>query len=172
MNIAKAFVERNRLKKFITEKSYFLQVTQVGHPKEEGERSWVETDNVDLDTLLEVVLSAKDALTKFNIAIDAANAKGGRKILDELEGLKAQQSTLKNLYDKIRQFKAKELVQLDGQAVLVERVLDVDKDLVKKRLNDVTKDIQAKEDELAAFNASTIVELDDELAKYLKEYKS
>lgn len=171
MNIAKAFIERNRLKKFISEKSCLLQVAQISHLKEEGERSWSETDNEDLDTLLDTILSAKDALTKFNIAIDAANAKGGRKILDELEGLKAQESTLRNFYEKVRRFKDKELIVSDGRQIFVENVLDVDRDFVKKRLDGITKDIMAKEDELAAFNASTEVELHISVAKYLKEYK-
>lgn len=172
MNITKSFVERNRLKKFISEKSSILQTISVGHPKEEGGRSWDETGGCSLDALLKIVLDAKQHLVELNIAIDEANAKGGRKLLDELEGLKAQQETLNGLYAKTRLFREKELMFVDGQKLVVERVLDVSKDEVFKQLNEARAKIEQKEDEISVFNASTEVVLSDELDRYLKEYKN
>lgn len=172
MNITKAFVERNRLKKFISEKSAILQTVTVWHPKDEGARSWDETGGCSLDALLKTVLNAKQRLVELNIAIDEANAKGGRKLLDELEGLKAQYETLNGLYAKARLFKEKELMLTDGQKILVERSLDIDRNDVSKLLNEVKARIEQKEDEISVFNASMEVELSDELDRYLKEYKN
>lgn len=171
MNITKAFIERNRLKKYIAEQSSTLQMTRIGHPKDEGERSWEDTGGVTFDELLDGVVEAKHYLGEFNKAIDEANSKGPRTLLDELEALKAQEATLDGVLSKARAFRGKEMVSEDGKTFVVERVLDFDLERVKSLSSQVKKDIEDLEDRIAEKNAETEVVLGEPLERFLREYK-
>lgn len=171
MNITKAFIERNRLKKYISEKSATLQMARLSHSAEEGERTWEDTNGITLDELIEEIIKAKFFLAEFNKAIDAANAKGARELLDTLEGLKAKKATYNHLLVNARTFREKESRIADGKTVVVSKVLDFDLAGTMEKAKLVDRDIETLEDRIAEKNASTEVVLTPQLAEFLSKYK-
>lgn len=171
MNITKAFIERNRLKKYISEKSATLQMARISHQADTGERSWEDTGGVTLDELIASVIRAKFFLAELNKAIDAANAKGSRELLDELEGLKAKKATYDGLLAKARNFREKESVAVDGKYTVVGFVLDFNLADIKEKAKIAERDIEAFEDKIAEKNASTEVVLTPQLVEFLSTYK-
>lgn len=170
MNIAKAFVERNRLKKFISEKSDMLRYAKLWHNKDDGDRNWQELGGDSVEQLLDKVLIAKEKLGEFNKAIDAANMKGPRQKLDELESLFAQSTTLQTLTNEAKNFKEKEVLGSNGVLYTTINVMDIDFAKLNRRLKDVKKLMQKTEDEISSLNASIEVELSDDLKNYLESY--
>lgn len=167
MNIAKAFVERNRLKNYISELTTEITQTQTWHDKKTGERDW--GSGKSLDSMLEEVINAKRILGEFNTAIDKANILKSRELLNRLESAKANLSTI-DFALKRTDVTTKEVSYLNGLEVIIERVVDVDIDKLKELQKFYKKEIKSLEDEIAVSNAETEVELSDDLRKFLESY--
>lgn len=167
MNIAKAFVERNRLKNYISELTTEITQTQTWHDKKTGERDW--GGGKSLDSMLEEVINAKRILGEFNTAIDKANILKSRELLNRLESAKANLSTI-DFALKRTDVTTKEVSYLNGLEVIIERVVDVDIDKLKELQKFYKKEIKSLEDEIAVSNAETEVELSDDLRKFLESY--
>lgn len=167
MNIAKAFVERNRLKNYISELTTEITQTQTWHDKKAGERDW--GSGKSLDSMLEEVINAKRILGEFNTAIDKANILKSRELLNRLESAKANLSTI-DFALKRTDVTTKEVSYLNGLEVIIERVVDVDIDRLKELQKFYKKEIKSLEDEIAVSNAETEVELSDDLRKFLESY--
>lgn len=167
MNIAKAFVERNRLKNYISGLTTEINQTQTWHDKKTGERDW--GSGKSLDSMLEEVINAKRILGEFNTAIDKANILKSRELLNRLESAKANLSTI-DFALKRADVTTKEVSYLNGLEVIIERVVDVDIDKLKELQKFYKKEIKSLEDEIAVSNAETEVELSDDLRKFLESY--
>lgn len=172
MNIAKAFIERNRLKRYISKHTDLLETMSISHRADLGERDWHESNGISFDEMLDKILKAKKMLTEFNIAIDKANSEGGRELLDKLEGKKAQLATLQWTVGLIRNFQAKKPEWVNGETVITEYNLDVNAENVLSSLKKAEKDVNALEDEIAAFNSSKVVKLSKELEDFLSSYNN
>lgn len=173
MVIAKAFIERNRLKRYIATLQTNISSTPVFHRDYEGERIWSQTllNGEDLDTAIANLLKAKDMLGQFNIAIDAANAEGAKALIDKIETLKSKLVNVQGVLDRISMVKAKELIlKEDGRQSFIENILDVDKQNLVDIEKSLKKEINKAEDDLAGINAMTEVKLTDELQDFLETY--
>lgn len=169
MNIAKAFIERNRLKNYISELTTSITQTQTWHDKKTGERNW--GSGKSLDSMLEEVIDAKRMLGDFNTAIDKANILKSRELLNKLESAKANLSTIEFAL-KRADVATKEVTYLNGLEAIIERVVDVDVNKLKELQKFYKKEIKQLEDEIAISNAETEVELSDDLKKFLESYDS
>lgn len=171
MNIAKAFIERNRLKQFISEKSLLLQGTKIFH-REDEKRSWRETNGSTYTELANIVIEGKKHLAELCSAIDDANYKSGaRNSLNKIEGLKAIKETYEGIIQRARNVQDHEIVVSNGATVAeLENILDVDLDTISDSLKEVKKEIRKLEDELSTINLTTQVELGKELEDYLSSY--
>lgn len=167
MNIAKAFIERNRLKNYISELTTSITQTQTWHDKKTGERNW--GNGKSLDSMLEEVINAKKILGDFNTAIDKANILKSRELLNKLESAKANLSTIDYALKKA-DVTTKEVTYLNGLETIIERVVDVDVSKLKELQKFYKKEIKRLEDEIAVSNVETEVKLSDDLKKFLESY--
>lgn len=172
MNIAKAFIERNRLKRYISKNTDLLETMSISHRSDLGQRDWHESNGISFDEMLNKILKAKEMLTEFNIAIDKANSEGGRELLDKLEGKKAQLATLQWTVGLIRNFQAKKPEWINGETIFTEYSLDTNAEDVLLNFKKAEKDVNALEDEIAAFNGSKTVKLSKELEDFLSSYNN
>lgn len=170
MTITRAFVERNRLKKFIFDLTKLINDTDVAHNAKLGERNWNDTNGVTLDALVVKVLEAKVRLGQFQIAIDRANAKKSKDILNNIESTRAQLATVDDLLRRTNRVDATSVSYQNGEAIVISYVLDVNVEQLNKLKKTYTKTIKILEDQLAEANAVINVDIDDDLKKYLDTY--
>ena len=173
MTIQKAFVERNRLKKYINELTQKIQYVSI--TSEEGEvRDWRELDGVSYDDYFNKIIEAKNALGALNCAIDVANVNV-RPLLDSIESAKAQLSSVSPIVNSIRNVRSVEKdVEYDAQnrRVVIEKKikLDIDAEKYVKLEKDLNKTIRDLEDQISEKNAVTQVEISKELKEFLLTY--
>ena len=173
MTIQKAFVERNRLKKYINELTQKIQYVSI--TSEEGEvRDWREFDGVSYDNYFDKIIEAKNALGALNCAIDVANVNV-RPLLDSIESAKAQLSSVSPIVNGIRNVRPIEKdVEYDAQnrRVVIEKKvkLDIDAEKYVKLEKDLNKTIRDLEDQISEKNAETQVEISKELKEFLLTY--
>ncbi len=173
MTIQKAFVERNRLKKYINELTQKIQYVSI--TSEEGEvRDWRELDGVSYDDYFNKIIEAKNALGALNCAIDVANVNV-RPLLDSIESAKAQLSSVSPIVNSIRNVRPVEKdVEYDAQnrRVVIEKKvkLDIDAEKYVKLEKDLNKTIRDLEDQISEKNAETQVEISKELKEFLLTY--
>ena len=173
MTIQKAFVERNRLKKYINELTQKIQYVSI--TSEEGEvRDWREFDGVSYDDYFNKIIEAKNALGALNCAIDVANVNV-RPLLDSIESAKAQLSSVSPIVSGIRNVRPVEKdVEYDAQnrRVVIEKKvkLDIDAEKYVKLEKDLNKTIRDLEDQISEKNAETQVEISKELKEFLLTY--
>lgn len=173
MNITKAFIERNRLKKYINQISGILQVVPVFHEKALENPNLKLTEGKSIDSLVDEVVEAKHYLGLFNYAIDEANMKGSRKLLDELETVKSQIVSVQDVVRKAKNFKEVDAVMSENGTLLKrEYVADVDVKSLSEKLKTLQKKERKLEDDISASNSSTEVILSDDLKNYLENYNN
>lgn len=170
MNLTKAFVERNRLKSYISELTHKLSMISVFHDKKIGERDWKGEKTID--ELLEKVIEAKTYFAEFNTAIDKANNIKSRVLLNRLESTKANLSTVDYILSKVIEVNLKQIDYTTGQENIVENVIDVDTDKLKSYQKDFKRKIRNLEDEISATNAETQVIISKELEDFLETYNN
>lgn len=173
MNITKAFIERNRLKKYINQISGILQSVPVFHEKALENPNLKLTEGKSIDSLVDEVVEAKHYLGLFNYAIDEANMKGSRKLLDELETVKSQIVSVQDVVRKAKNFKEVDAVMSENGTLLKrEYVADVDVKSLSEKLKTLQKKERKLEDDISASNSSTEVILSDDLKNYLENYNN
>lgn len=173
MNITKAFIERNRLKKYINQISGILQTVPVFHEKALENVNLKLTEGKSIDSLVDEVVEAKHYLGLFNYAIDEANMKGSRKLLDELETVKSQIVSVQDVVRKAKNFKEVDAVMSENGTLLKrEYVADVDVKSLSEKLKTLQKKERKLEDDISASNSSTEVILSDDLKNYLENYNN
>lgn len=173
MNITKAFIERNRLKKYINQISGILQSVPVFHEKALENVNLKLTEGKSIDSLVDEVVEAKHYLGLFNYAIDEANMKGSRKLLDELETVKSQIVSIQDVVRKAKNFKEVDAVMSENGTLLKrEYVADVDVKSLSEKLKTLQKKERKLEDDISASNSSTEVILSDDLKNYLENYNN
>lgn len=173
MNITKAFIERNRLKKYINQISGILQSVPVFHEKALENPNLKLTEGKSIDSLVDEVVEAKHYLGLFNYAIDEANMKGSRKLLDELETVKSQIVSIQDVVRKAKNFKEVDAVMSENGTLLKrEYVADVDVKSLSEKLKTLQKKERKLEDDISASNSSTEVILSDDLKNYLENYNN
>lgn len=175
MTIQKAFVERNRLKKYIALLSEKLRYVST-YSEEDETRDWRELDGVSYDEVVDKILEAKNALGALNCAIDVANVNV-RPLLDSIETTKAQLSTVSQIVLGIRGIpknqKSWECDQNDKK-ILVEHKYKADINVEKyvQLEKDLNKTIRDLEDQISEKNAETQVEISKELKEFLLSYNA
>lgn len=173
MNITKAFIERNRLKKYINQISTILQTVPVFHEKALENPNLKLTEGKSIDSIVDEVVKAKHYLGLFNYAIDEANMKGSRKLLDELETVKSQIISIQDVVRRVKSFKEVDAVMTENGTLLKrEYVADVDIKHLSDKLKNLQKKERSLEDEISSLNASTEVVLSEDLKNYLENYNN
>lgn len=167
MNITKAFIERNRLKKYINELSFQLEQTQTWHDKRTGDRVW--SNGKTIDSMVQENIELKKALCGLNTAIDKANIIKSRELLNQLETAKACLVTVEYLL-KRSEINPKEITYQNGVEVVIEKVSDVDIDKLREYQKFYKKEILYLEDSIAASNAETEVKIPEDLKNFLENY--
>lgn len=173
MVLAKAFIERNRLKKFISELTTAVAGTQVFHNEKAGNRDWTNTPlgGKTLDEAIDNLIKAKDMLGELNSVIDEANIKRAKALINRIETLKSELSSIQNVIERVEYVKDKDISMAnDGTPVVMVNVLDVDKRNLQSLEKQIKKEIMKTEDELAEANATTEVAIPTELQEYLEKY--
>lgn len=171
MNIAKAFIERNRLKKYISSLSDKLRNTRVYHEEVLGERDWSDLDGETYDEVVDKILKAKAMLCELNKAIDSVNYSQARATLNDLELYKGQLATVDWTLNAIYSTNLKVSQYQDGKQFTVVSVLDVNKDKYLTLKKDLEKLINKTEDKLAEINETTKVDIPEDLVEYLGTYR-
>lgn len=173
MNITRAFIERNRLKKYINQISAILQTVPVFHEKALENPNLKLTEGKPIDSIIDEIIEAKHYLGLFNYAIDEANMKGSRKLLDELETVKSQIVSVQDVVRRAKSFKEVDAVMTENGTLLKrEYVADVDVEHFSDKLKSLQKKERDLEDKISALNSSTEVVLSENLKKYLESYNN
>lgn len=174
ITLAKAFIIRKRLINNI--RKLDLQLREWYPWVKEGEDP--EREGKTFDSVVGELLAMREKLMELNNKIDEANADSGRKILNEIEMKKNNISIFNAIAGNIRQFEEEtrimdptvfnERTNSFGNVVYNKYVLTCTpnnkKDALKFYLDKVeklTEEIQALEDELASVNATVFIEYDN-----------
>lgn len=170
MNIAKAFVERNRLKQYISGLTSIITAVPVYYDKKVGNTNPTQLNGKSYSEMVDEIIKAKEFFGQFNQAIDEANIKKSRKLLNELEASKACLATIQCTLNKAENVVKKDIVYKDGQEIIVERELVVDVSKLQEEQKKLKKKIKKLEDDISVANAETEVILSDALKEYLENY--
>lgn len=170
MNLTKAFIERNRLKKYISDLTDILNSTPVYHDKKLGERDWGLSKSIDAQ--IENIINAKQYLGILNTAIDKANAKEARVLLNKIESIKSSLATVSKVLETANNVQQKEISYNYDTQCVIERAVDVDVSKLNTTKKCFEKQIRDLEDKIAEVNSSTLLDIPEELGKFLGSYNN
>lgn len=170
MNISKAFVERNRIKQYISGLTAIIQTTPVSYDKKIGNMESSQLNGETYMEIIEKIIKAKEFLGQLNQAIDEANIKKSRKFLNELEACKACLATIQYTLNKADSVIKKEIVYKDGQEIIIEKDLVVDVTYLQEKQKELKKKIKKLEDDISVANAGVELELSEDLKEFLGNY--
>lgn len=115
--------------------------------------------------------NVKKYLGLLNYCIDEANMKGSRKLLDELETIKSQITSVDTVVRKAKSFKEVDAVMTEDETILKrEYVSDVDVKRISEKLKELKKKERDLEDKISLLNSSIEIMLSDDLENYLENY--
>lgn len=175
MVLAKAFIERNRLKKFIADLGAEISGMSFYHNELAGDVDWNETPlkGKTLNEAISDLLEAKHVLGLFNTEIDKANIKEAKALINRIETLKSSLSSVQGCLQRVNAIHVKEImISDDGTQYTRTNVIDVDRQKLIATEKMIKKDINKIEDELATVNATTEVEISKEVQDYLDNYNN
>lgn len=188
INLSRAFTLRKRLRSVVNEiterlrnGSVIVHVSTI-YPNdtvlETGDKDF-DYKGLNLMDTYKLLLEANEHMVQLNNIIDNANVPEARSIINEIEGEKGIVGVLNNFAEENKNFKEssskfeplfEDIVRSTKGGVVTKnykKACDYD---WEKEAADCKKRIISLEDKLSEVNASTIVEIPDEVLKFIENH--